>query len=73
MTENTQEEFGSITSGSFSNSEYCPEDFIIPLQSDFQEAIDKLGTNAYSVFTRAKYGRGKILFDKCKRSLRRNF
>ena len=73
LTENTQEEFGSITSGSFSNSEYCPEDFIIPLQSDFQEAIDKLGTNAYSVFTRAKYGRGKILFDKYKRSLRRNF
>ena len=54
LTENTQEEFGSITSGSFSNSEYCPEDFIIPLQSDFQEAIDKLGTNAYSVFTDAK-------------------
>ena len=53
LTENTQEGFGSITSGSFSDSEYCPEDFIIPLQTDFQEAIDELGSNAYSVFTDA--------------------
>ena len=51
LTENTRETPGYGTSGSYRDSEFCPEDFKIPLQSDYQELIDSLGTRAYSVFT----------------------
>ena len=50
LTENTQEGFGSVTSGEFSNTDYCPEDFIIPYKTDFEEAIANLGSNAYTFF-----------------------
>ena len=51
LTENTQEGFGTVTSGRFSDTEYCPEDFIIPYKADYEEAISNLGSNAYSFFT----------------------
>ena len=39
------------TSGHFSDSEFCPKDFKIPLKEDYESLIKQLGKNAYSVFT----------------------
>ena len=50
LTEDTGS-LGSITSGLFSDTTYCPEDFIIPYKTDFEEAITNLGSNAYTFFT----------------------
>ena len=45
---------GSInmgTTGYYSDSEFCPEGFKIPLKEDFESVVKQLGKNAYSVFT----------------------
>ena len=51
LTEDTVERLPSITSGNYGGSKYCPDDFIVPLKEDFQEAIKNLGSRAYSFFT----------------------
>ena len=50
LTEDTGA-LGSITSGLFPDTTYCPEDFIIPYKTYFEEAITNLGSNAYTFFT----------------------
>ena len=39
------------TIGSYSDSEFCPKGFKIPLKEDFESVIEQLGKNAYSIFT----------------------
>ena len=39
------------TTGSYSDSEFCPKGFKIPLKEDFESVIEQLGKNAYSIFT----------------------
>ena len=39
----------SATTGLYSNSAYCPEDFIIPKKEDYESILNQLGTNAYTV------------------------
>ena len=39
------------TSGYYSDSEFCPKGFKIPLKEDFESVIKQLGKNAYSVLT----------------------
>ena len=39
------------TSDYYSDSEFCPKGFKIPLKEDFESVIKQLGKNAYSVFT----------------------
>ena len=51
LTEDTYEGFDEARSIPFPDSKYCPVDFKIPLQEDFQEVIDTLGSKAYSIFT----------------------
>ena len=51
LSENTYISLNQVHSGFYSDSEYCPEDFIIPLKSDYEEAIKNLGSKAYEVFT----------------------
>ena len=43
--------FGTSSSGLYTDSTFCPEDFIIPKKEDYESIISKLGSNAYSVLT----------------------
>ena len=40
-----------MTTGYYSDSEFCPKGFKIPLKEDYESLIKQLGKNAYSVFT----------------------
>ena len=51
LTENTANDLNTVHSGYYDDDEYCPEDFVIPKQEDYQELINKLGSKAYSVLT----------------------
>ena len=51
LTENTANDLNIVHSGYYDDDEYCPEDFVIPKQEDYQELINKLGSKAYSVLT----------------------
>lgn len=51
LTENTANYLNIVHSGYYDDDEYCPEDFVIPKQEDYQELINKLGSKAYSVLT----------------------
>ena len=39
------------TNGYYSDSEFCPKGFKIPIKEDFESVIKQLGKKAYSVFT----------------------
>ena len=43
------------TIGPYSDWEFCPKDFKIPLKEDFESVIKQLGKNAYSCFDRSKW------------------
>ena len=52
LTEDTYEgHFQTPNYGGYSNVDHCPGDFRIPMQSDYEEIIKDLGSNALSVFT----------------------
>ncbi len=51
LSEDTKDKIKYATSGIFSNSEFCPKDFIIPLKTDYENIINNLGPNAISSFT----------------------
>ena len=41
----------TATTGTYSDSEFCPKGFKIPLKEDFESVIEQLGKDAYSVLT----------------------
>ena len=41
----------SATSDIYSDSAFCPDDFVIPKKEDYESIIAQLGDNAYSTFT----------------------
>jgi len=53
LNKNTLESIGLATSGYYDDREYCPENFKIPTKSDYESIISELGSNAYSIFTKA--------------------
>ena len=53
LNKNTLESMDIATTGYYDDSKYCPENVIIPTKSDYESIISELGSNAYSIFTKA--------------------